>query len=69
MSQPYLMVKEGRPVFGYATRNPDTYEEGEYRVFLYKSPSRRDRAAEREERFMPEVKRFDIDIAKVVGLT
>lgn len=69
MGQYHLLVKEGKPIFGYGVRNPATYGEGQYRVFLFNTRLRRDKEAESAERYMPEVKCFDIDIAKVVGLT
>lgn len=69
MAQQPLISKVGKPIFGIAIRNPKTYKEGEYRVYLYNTQKRRDMEAEKVKRYMPLVEQFEIDIAQVVGLT
>lgn len=68
MTKAFVHAKKGRLTYGLAVRNPDTYPEGEYRVFFYQSEKTRDRAAERDREYMPEVVPFEIDIAKLADL-
>jgi len=68
MNRPHIEVKKGRLNYGIAMRNPDTYEEGEYRVYFYASEKSRDRATARYQTYMPEVVIFQLDIAELADL-
>jgi len=55
------MRKDERKLYCFGIRNPQTYEDGEYRIFLYKREStRRNKLSKLHPRF--ETIEFEIDL-------